>query len=91
MEMPQILVLTDSPQRSGEVVYRERVAMTCLESEHFSHQLLERVGWAVQDADAMEHEAKAHGAKAHEALASAEVAQAPPEPEPAWHPAVAVR
>jgi hypothetical protein len=58
--MPQILVLTDSPQSSGEVIYRERVARSCLESEHFSDQLLERVGWAVEDADAREHEARAH-------------------------------
>jgi hypothetical protein len=55
--MPQILVLTDSPQRSGEVVYRERVARSCLESEHFAGQLLERVGWAVGDADNLEHRA----------------------------------
>jgi hypothetical protein len=54
--MPQILVLTDAPQRSGEVVYRERVASSCLESEHFADQLLERVGWAVGDADQLEHE-----------------------------------
>jgi hypothetical protein len=53
--MPQILVLTDSPQRSAEVVYRERVARSCLESEHFAGQLLERVGWAVSDADQLEH------------------------------------
>jgi hypothetical protein len=56
--MPQILVLTDSPQRSDEVVYRERVASSCLESEHFAGQLLERVGWAVGDADQLEHRAE---------------------------------
>jgi hypothetical protein len=53
--MPQILVLTDSPQSAGEVVYRERVARSNMESEHFSSQLLERVGWAVGDADDLEH------------------------------------
>ncbi|MGN6816284.1 MAG: hypothetical protein ACTHK3_09395 [Solirubrobacterales bacterium] len=55
--MPQILVLADSPQGSqdgGEVVYRERVARSCMESEHFAGQLMERVGWAVGDADEME-------------------------------------
>jgi hypothetical protein len=56
--MPQILILTDSPQSSGEVVYRERVARACLESEHFSHQFLERVNWAVGDADVREHQAE---------------------------------
>lgn len=53
--MPQILVLTDSPQRAGEVVYRERVPCSSLESEHYAGQLLERVGWAVRDADDLEH------------------------------------
>lgn len=53
--MPQILVLTDSPQRSGEVVYRERVPTSSLESDHYAGQLLERVGWAVKDADDIEH------------------------------------
>lgn len=53
--MPQILVLTDSPQRAGEVVYRERVPSSSLESDHYAGQLLERVGWAVRDADDLEH------------------------------------
>lgn len=55
--MPQILVLTDAPDRSGEVVYRELVPSSSLESEHFAGQLLERVGWAVSDADRLEHRA----------------------------------
>lgn len=53
--MPQILVLTDAPDRSEEVVYRERVPRSSLESEHFAGQLLERVGWAVGDADRLEN------------------------------------
>lgn len=55
--MPQILVLADSPQGSQdpEVVYRERVARSSLESEHFAGQLMERVGWAVGDADELEN------------------------------------
>ncbi|MGN6253832.1 MAG: hypothetical protein ACTHK6_04375 [Solirubrobacterales bacterium] len=52
--MPQILVVADSSQGSGEIVYRERVARSSLESEHFAGQLLERVGWAVGDADELE-------------------------------------
>ena len=52
--MPQILVIADSSQSEGEVVYRERVARSSLESEHFAGQLMERVGWAVGDADEME-------------------------------------
>jgi hypothetical protein len=53
--MPQILVVTDSSEHSGEVVYRERIARSNLESEHFADQLMERVGWAVGDADEMEN------------------------------------
>lgn len=53
--MPQILVITDPEQdRDSSVVYRERVASSDLESEHYSGQLVERVGWAVRDADLIE-------------------------------------
>jgi hypothetical protein len=53
--MPQILVVADSSQSEGEVVYRERIARSSLESEHFAGQLMERVGWAVGDADDLEN------------------------------------
>lgn len=55
--MPQILVVADSPGESDStIVYRERIVTTDLESDHFSGQLVERVGWAVQDADQLEQE-----------------------------------
>jgi len=54
--MPQILVVTDVREETGStVVYRERISPSDLESDHFSGQLVERVGWAVGDADALEH------------------------------------
>lgn len=54
--MPQILVVTDTSEETpATVVYRERIALTDLESDHFSGQLVERVGWAVLDADELEH------------------------------------
>lgn len=54
--MPQILIMTNAPQESETaVVYRERVSPGDLESDHFSGQLIERVGWAIQDADEIEH------------------------------------
>lgn len=84
--MPQILVLADAPQGNGEVVYRERVARSCLESEHFSHQLLERVGWAVEDADVREHETGGNETREPEVHELAEPVQL--EPQPAWHPPV---
>jgi hypothetical protein len=53
--MPQILVVTDVHEDAGDtVVYRERVNLGDLESDHFSGQLVERVGWAVLDADELE-------------------------------------
>jgi hypothetical protein len=54
--MPQILVVTDDRKESSEdnVVYRERIAPSDFESQHFSNQLAERVGWAVDDARRME-------------------------------------
>jgi hypothetical protein len=55
--MAQILIVADPPgEDAGTVVYRERIASTDLESNHFSGQLVERVGWAVRDADRLEHE-----------------------------------
>lgn len=54
--MPQILVVADPPQDTpSTVVYRERISTSDLESDHFSGQLVERVGWAVLDADQLEH------------------------------------
>jgi hypothetical protein len=54
--MPEILVVTDVHRDTPKaVVYRERVSPSDLESDHFSGQLVERVGWAVVDADELEH------------------------------------
>jgi len=55
--MPQILVVTELENKdtASTVVYRERVSPSDLESNHFSGQLVERVGWAVLDADELEH------------------------------------
>jgi hypothetical protein len=53
--MTQILVVTDSQAEAASgVVYRERISSADLESEHFSGQLVERVGWAVLDANELE-------------------------------------
>jgi hypothetical protein len=52
--MAQILIVTDSPDGHGEVVYRERLGSVHLESAHFGSQLVERVNWAVRDAQDLE-------------------------------------
>ena len=42
--MPQILIVTDSPEETPRtVVYRERIAPSDFESTHFTGQLAERV------------------------------------------------
>jgi hypothetical protein len=54
--MPQILVVANVPDdTTSPVVYREGISPSDLESDHFSGQLVERVGWAVLDADELEH------------------------------------
>jgi hypothetical protein len=53
--MPQILVVTDRHDADRTVVYRERISLSDLESDHFSGQLVERVGWAMLDAEELEH------------------------------------
>jgi hypothetical protein len=53
--MPQILIEADRRgDEDSTVVYRERINISDLESDHFSGQLVERVGWAVLDADELE-------------------------------------
>ena len=51
--MPQIIVTADKPNDEGEkpVMFRERVSVSDFESRHFANQLMERIGWAVGDAD----------------------------------------
>jgi hypothetical protein len=55
--MTQILVVTGPHGDSdpGTVVYRERINPSDFDSDHFSGQLVERVGWAVVDADEIEN------------------------------------
>ena len=54
--MPQIIVTADHGAAFGEgaVTLRERVTVADFESEHFANQLVERLGWAVGDADEVE-------------------------------------
>jgi hypothetical protein len=51
--MPQIIVTADRPNDDGErpIMFRERVSVSDFESRHFANQLVERIGWAVGDAD----------------------------------------
>jgi hypothetical protein len=50
--MARIIVVADSATEPvGRTLYEERVALPVLESAHASAQLLERISWAVADAD----------------------------------------
>jgi hypothetical protein len=51
--MPQIIVTADQATERGEgpVMLRERVNVADFDSDHFAAQLVERLGWAVSDAD----------------------------------------
>ncbi len=58
--VPNIMVISHQPE-SGEaaVVWSERVGAELLESPHFGAQLLERVKWALEDAEKGEREGAA--------------------------------
>ena len=50
--MPRIIVMSDqSTEGEGRITLDERVASGDLRIEHQSAQLIERLGWAVHDAD----------------------------------------
>ncbi len=56
--MPHIIVTADREDERGEgaVMLRERINVTDFESDHFAARLVERLGWAVNDAHEAEHE-----------------------------------
>ena len=57
--MPRIIVMSDSSaEREGEMTLDESVTPADMRSGHHAAQLIERVGWAVHDAD--ENEALGH-------------------------------
>ena len=56
--MPRILVMADEGEgREAVVLLHERVVPGELETDRSSALLIERVGWALVDADEIEHEA----------------------------------
>lgn len=88
--MPQIIVTADRTAEDGTaaVMFRERVSARDLESDHFAHQLLERVGWAVGDAHDADRQAaerpgdKTPGAKAQPRRSASVVTTASYTPAP---------
>ncbi|MFN8215552.1 MAG: hypothetical protein U0R71_03045 [Solirubrobacterales bacterium] len=56
--MAQILVLTDAPGHAAEMILSEHLDPVHLESAHSAGQLIERVTWAVRDAERAERRAR---------------------------------
>jgi hypothetical protein len=78
--MPQIIVAADRGAAFGEgaVTLREWVSVADFESQHFANQLVERLGWAVEDADHAERTpSTAEDGNSEERTASAERVDAP--------------
>ena len=70
--MPQIVVRTSGVEsKRGAEVMRERVVASDLESEQFASQLVERIGWALADADTIEESPPAAGRRAEAARSAA--------------------
>lgn len=76
--MPQIIVIADqTADTEAPVMFRERVTASDFESEHFTAQLAERLGWAVEDASEFERHVRRPGRRRFERSVPAE---AGPEP-----------
>jgi hypothetical protein len=52
--MPRILVTTDAPDGHEAVLLQQRVVPADLETDQLCARLVERVGWALVDADEVE-------------------------------------
>jgi hypothetical protein len=54
--VPHIIVMAEGEAglRSGEVMLRERINPSDLQSRHFANHLIERLKWAVEDARELE-------------------------------------
>ncbi|HXA55029.1 MAG TPA: hypothetical protein VNV37_09180 [Solirubrobacteraceae bacterium] len=54
--MPRVLVTTDRAERpSAKVLLDEHVQAVHLSSGHSATQFIERLGWAISDAEEIEH------------------------------------
>ena len=70
--MPQIIVIADeADEAAAPIMFRERVTVSDFESEHFTAQLVERLSWAVGDADDRERTTPRPGRRRFERSVSA--------------------
>lgn len=64
--MPQIIITTDGPDGTGPVeVHRERIIPADVETETASSLLVERIAWALSDADQIEDGSQPLAGAAH--------------------------
>jgi hypothetical protein len=56
--VPRIIVTTDPPDYDAPVTLDESVAVIHVSDEHASSQLMERLVWAIEDAERVEEEAR---------------------------------
>jgi hypothetical protein len=89
--MPQIIVMAGGGVENGGVMLRERVNAADFESERFAANLLERLGWAVEDATAAEQARPVeHATAAEQARPDTDQRTGVPEPDLdpgyAWDP-----
>lgn len=52
--MPRVQILTEVQGRTEEVMLTERVPSEMFADEHYADQLVERMGWALLDAEEQE-------------------------------------
>jgi hypothetical protein len=59
--MPRIFITTEPMNMpDAGVMLDERIASDDLASDHFAAQLIERIGWALADAESTEHQPIGH-------------------------------
>jgi hypothetical protein len=57
--MPRVEVITETPGRDPETLLAEHVPSEMLANEHYADQLVERMGWALVDAEQQEQASRA--------------------------------
>ena len=57
--MPRVEVLSEVPGRAHEVMLSEHVPSEMFANEHYADQLVERMGWALVDAEHQEQAVRA--------------------------------
>ncbi len=57
--MPRVQVLTEAQGRAHQVILTEHVPSDMFANEHYAAQLVERMGWALVDAEEQEQAIRA--------------------------------